>query len=258
MRRFPAVSAAVLSLLLASGCDATIASGLDEEQANRILVLLDSSGIGADKDRIAAGGEDIRWEVRVANHDVGRALSAMRAADLPRTREPGIQEVFGEGSLVPTATEERARYAAALAGELARSIEAIEGVLDARVHVAIPEARDFALDDEPPRPRASVLIKHRVGDAPHDRAAIQALIAGAVHGMQAEDVAVVAVPGAPPPEGVASIVRVGPISVTEGSSFALKIVLGVAFALNLVLAVSLILLWMRRRRPLAVVAGEAG
>ncbi len=239
------------AVLLATGCDATIASGLDEEQANQILVTLDSSGIGAAKERLAGSGDEALWEVHVASDDVGPALGILRSADLPRTPEPGIEEVFGEGSLVPTATEERARYSAALAGELARSIESIDGVLDARVHVAIPETRDFALDEEPPRPRASVLVKYRAGEPPYEEGAVRALVAGAVHGMQPDDVAVVGVPGPGAPDaGGAHLVRIGPVAVTRGSSFALKTILGVALGLNLVLAVGLILTWMRRKKPI--------
>ena len=247
------------ALGIAAGCDATVASGLAEGEANRILVALEAQDIGADKLRIAAGTDETLWDVTVAPDDVGRALAVLRAADLPRAPEPGINEVFGEGSLVPTATEERARYAAALAGELAASIEAIDGVLDARVHVAIPEVRDFALDDAPPAPRASVLIKHRPGEPPYDEVEIKALVAGAVDGMTAENVAVVGVPGPATPEPTASsLVRVGPISVTRGSAFALKAMLGGALLLNLLLAAALIFVSMRKRRATAPEApGEA-
>ena len=235
--------------LVCLGCDATIASGLEESQANRILVALDAQGIGADKERLASGVDETRWEVLVAPDDVGRALAVLRAADLPSEREEGIAEVFGEGSLVPTATEERARYAAALAGELARSIESIDGVLDARVHLAIPETRDFALDAEPPRARASVLVKHAADRDPPDSEAVQALVSGAVTGMHAEDVAVVAVPGpvATVPGGT-GLARIGPIAVSQGSAGTLKAILGATLALNLVLAIALIVTLARRRR----------
>ena len=250
MRSLAARGAVLWAALLLGGCESTIAEGLDETQANLILVTLEAHEIGGDKQRVSAAGGDPSWEVRVSNDDVGPALAVLRAADLPRAEEPGFADVFGEGSLVPTATEERARYGAALAGELAASIEAIDGVLDARVHVAMPEPRDFALDQEPPRPRASVLIKHLPGAPPYDETQIRSLVAGAVHGMAPEDVAVVGVAGPREPVLAGSLVRVGPISVTRGSSFALKAVLGTALGLDLVLAAALIVLWTRRRRAL--------
>jgi hypothetical protein len=45
--------------------------------------------------------------------------------------------------------------------------------------------------------------------------------------------------------------------VTRGSSGALKSVLGAALGLNLILAAALVLVWVRRRRPLpSEAAGE--
>lgn len=254
MRACAAGRAVLCGALLLGGCESTIAQGLDEPQANLILVTLEGHEIGGSKEQVATPGGDPTFEVRVSSDDVGRALAVLRAADLPRASEPGLADVFGEGSLVPTATEERARYAAAIAGELAGSIESIDGVLDARVHVAIPEPRGFALDDERPRPRASVLIKHLPGEPPYDIVQIRSLVAGAVHGMAPEDVAVVGVPGPPAPVLTGSLVRVGPISVTRGSSFALKAVLGTALALDVVLAAALVVLWTRRRRTLSAAA----
>src|SRR5690606_28919827 len=101
------------------------------------------------------------YRVLVASDEVAAALSVLRAEELPRAPEPGLHDVFGRASLVPTATEERARLTAALGGELARSVESIDGVLDARVHVALPDASELPLDVAPPRPRASVLVRHR-------------------------------------------------------------------------------------------------
>jgi type III secretion protein J len=242
----PCLAVCVAASLAA--CEATVASGLDESQANAVVVALEAEGIGASKEATAGGSDEARFDVRVPADDVGRALSALSSAELPRTEEPGIAEVFGEGGLVPTATEERARYVAALGGELARSIEGIDGVLDARVHVALPERRDFTLDEEAPRPRASVLVKRRAGAPALDEAEVKALVAFAVTGMQPEDVAVVTVEVAAPAANRSSLTRIGPIAVTHGSAPILKGVLGVAFALDAFLALALVFVWMRKRR----------
>jgi type III secretion protein J len=235
--------------VLATACATDIAHDVSEEQANRIVVTLHEHAIGAAKEGLGGTGPDgAGFVVQVAPDDVARALTVLRAADLPRKTEPGLAEVFGEGGLVPTATEERARYAAALSGELSRSLEEIDGVVDARVHIAIPNAQNYALDDEPPRPRGSVLIKHRPGEPPARAKAIQELVAGAVERMRGEDVAVVQVPGRPTPEvKPASLVTIGPVTVTRGSATTLKLVLGVAFGLHIVLALLLVFVLLRRR-----------
>lgn len=259
IRTFFSGMVALLALAALAGCSAALETGLTEEQANRVVVALDSQGIGATKEREEGASEEARFRVQVAPDDVARSLGVLRAQGLPQAPEPGLQETFGQGGLVPTATEERARYTAALGGELARSIESIDGVLDARVHVALPEPRDFALDEAPARARASVLIRYRAGARPYDERAVKGLVAGAVQGMAPEDVAVVGVPTprASPP-GEAALVHVGPISVTRGTAPALKLVLGVAFGLHILLAVALVLLALRRRRALAAEGQPAG
>lgn len=250
-----------MAVLALSACEATLASGLTEDEANEIVVALHEQGIGARKGEPRGAGEEARFAVHVAPEEVAAALAVLGAEELPRHDAPGFHEVFGEGGLVPTATEERARYVAALSGELGASLEAIEGVLDARVHVALPDTRRVTLDEAKPRPRASVLIKYRGDRAPYDEAAVRALVAGAVQDMTLEDVAVVGVPaGDPPPPRSTNLVRVGPVTVTRGSATALKLILGGAFGLNVLLVIALVLVWRRKQAPPEVeaVAPEEG
>ena len=246
-------AAAALALLLV-GCEAAVESGLEEAEANAIVVALHEAQIGGRKEPDPTG--DDRFQVIVPSDDVGAALERMREEGLPHPASPGLGEMFGQGGLVPTATEERARYVAALGGELASSIEAMAGVLDARVHVALPDSRRLALDDERPRPRASVLVRYRGTRPAYEDAAVRALVAGAVQDMQLEDVAVVGVPVEIREASRGErLVSVGPITVTRGSARALKGVLGGALALHLVLAALLVWLVTRRRRmPIAAPA----
>lgn len=243
--------ACALGLLLwvalgAMGCQATLESGLDEAQADAVVVALHAQGIGAEK--VAGAGNDAGFEVKVSTEDVGPALRVLREAGLPAAREPGIHEVFGSGGLIPTATEERARLAMALAGELAATLERIDGVLDARVHVALPDRRLGLMDDAPQRPRASVLLKHHRGDAPYEEAAVQALVAGAVDGMLPEDVAVMAVVAPQPADTRQSLVTFGPVSVTRGSASALRAIGIAGLAGYATLALVLLLVVTRARR----------
>ena len=133
--------------------------------------------------------------------------------------------------------------------DLQAARKAMDGVLDARVHVALPDTRRLALDDERPRPRASVLVRHRGPQPGYSDDAVRALVAGAVQDMQVEDVAVVGVPVEIREASRGErLVSVGPITVTRGSATALKGVLGGALALHVVLAGLLVLVLARRRR----------
>ena len=236
-------------LALALGCTATLEADLAEDEANQVVVALHERGIGAQKEHVGGSGEDARFAVMVAPEEVAPALEVLRADGLPRRDDPGLHEVFGEGGLVPTATEERARYVAAMGGELARSIQVIDGVLDARVHLALPARNRFALDDAPPVARASVLIEYRGDAPPYDADAVRALVSGAVENMATENVAVIGVPtqhAAEPRE--AQLVSLGPVTVTRGTAGALKGILAGALGLHLVLAVLLVVAWRKKNR----------
>ncbi len=184
---------ALALFLLASACGGSeeILHGLDEPQANQVLVALEEAGLGGRKER--ADGAEAGWTVLVPSGAAGRAQRLLAERELPRPRPPGFGEVFGKGSMVPSAAEERALYLHALAGELSRSVEAIDGVVQARVHLALPEPNPLRAEAAP-APRAAVLVKSLPGA--RDRLAalsggIQALVAGAVAGLEPGAVSVV-------------------------------------------------------------------
>jgi len=189
--------AAALALALFAGCaDEEILHGLGEPQANEVLVALDEGGVEAHKRR--EDGQDAGWMVSVAGADASRAHRLLAERELPRPRPAGFGEVFGKGGMVPTATEEHALYLHALAGELARSLEAIDGVVEARVHLGLPQPDPLRPGDRMP-PRAAVLVKCRPASCDAVRAmerGIQALVAGAADGLDAAAVSLVVAPGA--------------------------------------------------------------
>jgi type III secretion protein J len=180
-----------------SGCgDEELLHGLDEAQANEILVALDEGGLAATKRR--EEGADAQWTVSVSGRDAARAHRLLAERELPRPRPPGFGEVFGKGSMVPTPTEEHALYLHALAGELARSVESIDGVVEARVHLGLPQP-DPLRPGERPSPRGAVLVKCRPASCDAVRAlepGIRSLVAGAADALEPGAVSVMIAPGA--------------------------------------------------------------
>jgi type III secretion protein J len=192
-RAFPLL---VLAAAL-SGCGGEeLLHGLDEVQANEILVVLDEADVAAGKRR--EEGSDGQWTVSVGGRDAARARRILAERELPRPRPPGFGEVFGKGSMVPTPTEEHALYLHALAGELSRSVESIDGIVEARVHLGLPQPDPLRPGDRPP-PRGAVLVKCRPASCDAVRAlepGIRALVAGAADGLEEGAVSVVIAPGA--------------------------------------------------------------
>jgi type III secretion protein J len=238
---------AALALALAVGCSAPIEHGLDEPAANEVVAALRRGGVAAEKVRDeSAGGTG--FIVRAPQADTVRALELLRAAGLPRGHRSGFAEVYAQPSLVPTATEERARYVEALSGELQRTLEAVDGVIAARVHLVLAEQDPLAEDGKPRVPaQAAVLLKARAGEPPPIKEPdVQKLVAGSVPGLAPASVAVVILPGAaeasPAPLPYADL---GPLRV-EASSRPIAL-LAIALALAVLALLSLLLLYMARR-----------
>ncbi len=197
-RRLTRGALSAAALLHATGCgDEVLLHRLDEPGANQVLVALGDAGVPA---RVArAGGEDSGLAIAVAPSDAARARSVLSASDLPRARPPGFAELFSGAGLVPTAAEEHARYLHALAGELARTLEGLDGVLSARVHLAVP-APDPLRPEARRTPRASVLLRCRTDARERVEAhadGVRRLVAGAAEGLEPSSVAVVVAPSGP-------------------------------------------------------------
>jgi type III secretion system YscJ/HrcJ family lipoprotein len=232
-----------IACLLAS-CSATLERGLDEAQADAIVVALADHGIGASKDALPGGDG---FAVTVGASDVATALAVLREEGLPRVETPGLAEAYATPSLVPTAGEERARTSTALAADLARSIQMLEGVRDARVHLGLPDPSVVPIDDEADELVASVLVRTE-GDAPIDEPRIRALVAGAVAGLSPERVTVIRTPVRASAMHAEPLVTVGPIYVTAGSVAALRATLAGLLGVNVLLAIAVGLVVRRRRR----------
>ncbi|MCA9670112.1 MAG: secretion protein [Myxococcales bacterium] len=246
----PRYLALALLVLALGGCRAEIVHDLDEPQANQILDVLNRRAIGARKSRVTRGSA-ATYTVSVARGDAPRAWRVLREHNLPRPKTKGVGELFGNVGLVPTATQERALMHQALAGELSRTLQRVDGVRDARVHVVLPEKKPFASgDSKAPEPRASVLLK--VGKhAPLTAGEVKRLVAGAVDGLDEKRVSVVIVK-APAAAGgkqheAPRLASVGPFDVAPGSRGPLLATL-IALLVLLGAMVVLALLALRRAR----------
>lgn len=229
-------------LWLVAGCDAVVRSELSETQANQIVVALDRAAIAARK---VAGGQGRSYRVEVASSELNAALRVLDRNGLPAAEAPSTAELLRPSGLVATPEEERARLSAASAGELARSLERIEGVANARVHLVLPSAAR-PLDAPVPPAQAAVLLVRRAGGPAIDEQAVRALVAAAVSGLTPNAVAIVQTQATPVTETAVSTVRVGPFSVRRESAPLLRGVLAATLVLDIALAAALI--WTVRRK----------
>ena len=251
MRASRGIVVHVLGFLFATGaalgCAVPVAAGLDETDANRVVVELDHAGIDALKE--ADPGAEGRFRVMVPRDDSSRALTTMADEQLPRPKARGLADTTDRGQLVPSQAAEHAQLVAGLAGELERSLGALEGVLSARVHLNLPP-RDALRDGPPPKATASVLLEHRGTTPPLTIEAVQRLVAGGAAGLAPNEVAVVFIPHAAPRAsgGRPDIAHVGPIAVARGSVNTLRGALAGLVVLVLAFAAATLALYTRLSR----------
>lgn len=179
-RSVPAWILLLISLVILAGCSRTeLYSELDEHQANEIQAALFEAGIDATKRRSADGKF---WVVSIAQENFAPAMQVMNAKHLPRSRYQSLGDVFKKEGIVSSPTEERARYIHALQQEMADTISRIDGVIDARVNIALPEKSP--LQAERQGGSASVLVIERPGSNVRDRLVdIQAILKDGVEGL---------------------------------------------------------------------------
>ncbi len=259
--RFASLLVALAALAaLVTGCAVPVAGGLDDTEANRVFVALDRASVEATKE--PDGTKEGAWRVTVARDDLPRALSVLREEDLPRRQPRGVADAIGAGSLVPSEAAEHAAIVAGIAGELERSLEGVEGVLEARVHLDVPAPNPLR-DAPPARGTAAVLIEHRGATPPLSADAVQRLVAGGVAGLLPDDVAVVMVPRSAPASLGAStnetdrLAHVGPIAVARASVRQLQAALAALVVLVAALAGATLVLYARLARARSELARDA-
>ncbi|MBO5647264.1 MAG: type III secretion inner membrane ring lipoprotein SctJ [Kiritimatiellae bacterium] len=169
------------------GCerDVTLHSRLEERQANLVMAALLDEGIGC----IKKEGDEGTWNVLIKEKDFAAAANLLEQRGLPRKSYQGIAEAFKKTGMVSSPSEERIRFMDALSQDLARTISTIDGVLDARVHVVLPDNDPFAKKSLPSS--ASVAIRTRWNCDLSDMVpAIKNLVKNSIEGLQHEKIAV--------------------------------------------------------------------
>lgn len=233
--------------VLLAGCSTPVAGNLDEGRANRIVVALDQQGVVADKERDPEA--EGRYRILVARDDASAAIAVLSRENLPAAESPGVLDTLGQGGLVPSRSSEQARLIAGTAGDLERSLREIDGVLSARVHLAVAPHDPLDLAAAAQKPTASVLMRYRGATPPIATDEVKRLVAGAVPDLGLDQVAVVAssVP-APPAASERELARFGPVTATRSSMLPLRLGVGIGVLMNLALITLLLFLSSRLRR----------
>lgn len=160
----------------------TLYVGLERSDVNQISVALSEAGVSFD---IGSDGTSVM--VPVGKTADARMLLAEKG--LPTSANAGYELFDNVGSLGLTSFMQQITRVRALEGEIARTIQSINGIRAARVHIVLPERANFRREEQPPS--ASVVIRAS-GDMDSVKSAmsIRQLVAAAVPGLSAEKVTV--------------------------------------------------------------------
>lgn len=227
---------ALLAFTLAGCARPELYAQLTERQANEMVALLQSSGIEAKKEAREAG----TYAITAQQENFSRAIDLLNANGLPRGSFDTVGQVFKKEGFVSSPVEERARLTYALSQELANTLQSIDGVIVARVHLAVPDKDPLV--DKPKPASASVFIKYRAGrDLSGQVGQMKALVVNGVEGLPYENVTVALFP--------AEVVPV-PRPVAPSASASLSLPLIIAAGVGSVLLVcGGLMWWLRRRTP---------
>ncbi len=194
-------------LLLLSACSSqNLYTNLSEAQANDMVAVLLDAGIDANK----APGEKEQWQVTVSQNQFARAVEVLKSNGFPRKDYDTLGSIFKKEGFASSPLEERARLNYGMSQELSHSIRDIDGVIEARVHLTMPEPDPLSKEVKPAS--ASVFVKYRPGfNLQSETGAIKSLVTNAVEGLTYDRVSVIMTPSRSVPRVVSNNVSIASI-----------------------------------------------
>ncbi|QLF69343.1 flagellar M-ring protein FliF [Peteryoungia desertarenae] len=159
----------------------TLYVGLEPIDLNQVSIALAESGVDFE---VGADGASI--SVPAGMTSKARLLLAERG--LPNSANAGYELFDNVGSLGLTSFMQEVTRVRALEGEVARTIQQINGIAAARVHIVMPDVGNFRRGGQ--TPTASVMIRASSEAGRKAASSIRHLVASSVPGLDVEDVTI--------------------------------------------------------------------
>jgi flagellar M-ring protein FliF len=171
---------AVVAVIAARPQTSVLFSNLQPEDSGAIISKLQESKIPYEVDGTA---------IKVPSGKVHELRMQLAGQGLPQSGNIGF-ELFDKTSFGMTEFSQRIEKQRALQGELSRTLDEIDGVMESKVMIATPEPSVFSEKDKDPT--ASVLLKVRPGRTldPNQIAAIVHLVSSSVENLKPDHVTV--------------------------------------------------------------------
>jgi type III secretion system YscJ/HrcJ family lipoprotein len=148
-------------LLLAACAQETVAHKQTEKNANKIVLLLEKSGIDTSKIKDEESRE-LAFNVMVPADSKTQALSILSEYNLPEEPKADSAMMVEDSGMIPTAEQERTKREVGIQGDLTNALRTIPGIIDAQVSVTLPPDNPLRdINEEPPRPKAAAMLLYR-------------------------------------------------------------------------------------------------
>lgn len=219
MRFWMCRSLCVFVLLALTACSSQVSlfNELSEADANDVYSELIRSGFAATKVPADKG-----YRIEVPSSMVGEALTLLASKGLPKDRKNSIGEIFTDDSMISSPLQERARYLYALSQELERTLMTMDGVIESRVHIVLPERTSGTQELTPSS--VAVFVKHEP-DSPFPAylSRIRELVLSSIPTMSMDkskdNVSIVAIPSVRNVQEPLSLVWFGPLAIKVADRF---------------------------------------
>ncbi len=181
------LAVALFCLALLSGCQEKVAlyTNLPESQVNLMMALLVRMGVPCEK---TAGAEG-QFTLLVDHKDFPAAINVLNFFGYPMNHSTALADLVKNQGLISSPGAEAMRHNFALADELGKTIERVNGIVSAQVFIVL------GASDDPTATRvssASVFIKYREGHPIEKEVPkIKDLVLNSVLGLEADKITVV-------------------------------------------------------------------
>jgi flagellar M-ring protein FliF len=183
------VSVALVAIVIGVGTWASreeytvLYGNLDPENGGAVIEELRSQNVPY---KLTNGGRT----VLVPDDKVYDTRLALASSGLPNSASQGY-ELLDTSKLGWTDFVQKLQFRRALEGEIARTIQSLDAVAQARVHIVMPEPSLFIEEERPPT--ASVMVKIRAGASLREAEVrgIVHLVASSVEGLHPEQITVI-------------------------------------------------------------------
>jgi flagellar M-ring protein FliF len=161
--------------------------GLEPEEASAIVEKIRDAGVQYE---LTGGGTTVNVPV----DEIYSLRLTMASSGLPAGGSGGQKgyKILDDAEFGSSPDKLRINYIRAVEGELAKTIQMLDSVISARVHIVVPEGRLFSRQGKGASATISLRIKPGWRMSPAKSAAIVHMVAGAVENLVPENVVVVA------------------------------------------------------------------